>query len=80
MISGVGENGEVVHFLWRFTGESGKEIAGVSGPYAVDAGHRPVSGGDTFSNFAAWESATPEQHLQAVLSTLTRWSIARCGN
>ena len=72
------EAGDVVHFLWRFTGDKDEEYAGVSGPYPADAGDQPVAGGDTFSNFTAWQSATPEQHLQGVLDTLTRWSIARC--
>jgi hypothetical protein len=78
MLSGAGEHGDVVHFLWRFTGGDNKECAGVSGPYPAEAGDQPVSGANTFSNFTEWSSATPEQHLAGVLETLERWSIARC--
>jgi len=36
-----------------------------------------LSDGDAFSNFAEWDAATPEQHLESVLETLRDWRLAR---
>ena len=55
-----------------------------SGPYDQDAIDNPtpdtVTSSDVFSNFEAWEDATPEEHLNDVLETLSNWQIAHAGN
>lgn len=38
-------------------------MAGVSGPFIRDADLTPFGGGDTFSEFEAWDSRTAEEHL-----------------
>ncbi len=71
------ESGEVVYScLWRFEMD-GDAYAGVSGAYDRDDLAAPLFGSDTFSNFAAWDSATPEEHLGGVAQTLGRWRRCR---
>jgi hypothetical protein len=63
--------------LWRFNDADGKALAGVSGPYEIEPPLGPLEGGDVFSNFAEWSSATPERHLESVLATLKEWRLER---
>jgi hypothetical protein len=70
--------------LWRFTDIEGESLAGVSGPYVQEALDNPtpksVVSNDVFSNFTAWESAAPEEHLTGVLETLSDWRLnSVCG-
>jgi hypothetical protein len=69
--------GERQWCLWRFNDADGKAFASVSGPYEIEPPIGPLAGGDVFSNFAEWSSATPEQHLESVLATLKEWRLAR---
>ena len=69
-VRGANDDGERQWCLWKFTGDKGVEYAGVSGPYPLPAPVGPLEGSDVFSNFAEWDSATPEQHLESVLETL----------
>jgi hypothetical protein len=78
-LRGATTDGERQWCLWRFAGSDGQELAGVSGPYELEPRAGPLEGSDTFSNFAEWGSATPEQHLESVLATLQDWRLARYG-
>jgi len=63
--------------LWKFKDADGVAFAGVSGPYEMEPRLGPLEGSDAFSNFAEWDSATPEQHLESVLATLQDWRLHR---
>lgn len=76
-VRGTNDDGERQWCLWKFTDDKGIEYAGVSGPYPLPAPVGPLEGGDVFSNFAEWDSATPEQHLESVLETLRDWRVHR---
>jgi hypothetical protein len=76
-LRGMNDEGERQWCLWKFEGDDGVMYAGVSGPYALVSPVRPLEGGDVFSNFSEWESATAEQHLASVLETLRDWRMHR---
>jgi hypothetical protein len=74
-LRGTNDEGERQWCLWRFEGDGGAVYAGVSGPYDLAPPVGPLNGGDVFSTFAEWDSATPEQHLASVLETLRDWRL-----
>ena len=76
-LRGTTDEGERQWCLWKFADADGATFAAVSGPYDIDPPVGPLSGGDAFSNFAEWDAATPEQHLESVLETLRDWRLAR---
>jgi hypothetical protein len=76
-LRGTNDDGERQWCLWRFEGDEGAAYAGVSGPYELAPRIGPLEGSDVFSNFAEWDSATPEQHLESVLETLHDWRLDR---
>ncbi len=69
----VPEGGEVLdYYIFRFrtfpphwAAEDGW-MAGVAGPFLRSQAPTPEARGSTFSRFEAWESETPEGHLEAV--------------
>jgi hypothetical protein len=75
ILRGTTGEGERRWCLWKFEDADGAAFAAVSGPYALEPLVGPLEGGDVFSNFAEWDSASPEQHLQAVLATLRDWRL-----
>jgi hypothetical protein len=78
-LRGTNDQGVRQWCLWRFEGDGGALYAAVSGPYELKPPDGPLEGNDVFSNFADWDSATPEQHLQSVLDTLRDWRVHRSG-
>jgi hypothetical protein len=76
-LSGTNDEGAWQWCLWKFEGDGGALYAGVSGPYALAPPVGPLEGSDVFSNFAEWDSATPERHLESVLETLRDWRMHR---
>jgi hypothetical protein len=76
-LRGTNDEGEWQWCLWKFEGDDGVLYAGVSGPYALAPPPGPLEGSDVFSNFAEWDSATAEQHLESVLETLRDWRMHR---
>jgi hypothetical protein len=76
-LRGTIDEGERQWCLWRFEGDERAIYAGVSGPYELAPRIGPLEGSDVFSNFAQWDSATPEQHLESVLETLRDWRLHR---
>lgn len=62
-------------FVWRFKGFDDEWTAAVSGPYDTST-VGPVAGPSTFSRFDAWDSASAEEHAEAVLETLAEWRRA----
>jgi hypothetical protein len=75
-LRGMTAEGERRWCLWKFRDADGVAFAGISGPYESEPHVGPLEGGDVFSSFAEWDSATPEQHLQSVLETLRDWRLA----
>lgn len=69
---------DVVMYLWKCTSD-GRVFACANGPYRVDAEMGELVGGFSFSNFKAWDEATPEQHLGEIVDTLAHWQVSWSG-
>jgi hypothetical protein len=69
---------DVVMYLWKCTSH-GRVFACANGPYRVDAEMGELLGGSSFSNFEAWDEATPEQHLAEIVDTVAEWQVTWCG-
>jgi hypothetical protein len=72
----VSEHGALAMYIYRFR-DGRAWLAGVAGPFQRRGRPRPQHGSMTFSQFAKWNRATPEQHLRAVTKTLRAWAKAR---
>lgn len=72
------EGADAVMYLWKCTSD-GSVFACANGPYRVDADMGELLGGYSFSNFKAWDEATPEQHLAEIVDTLADWQVNWCG-
>lgn len=70
--------GDAIMYLWKCTSD-GHAFACANGPYRIDAEMGDLLGGHSFSNFKAWDEATPEQHLADVVDTLADWQVSWCG-
>ena len=68
---------DAVMYLWKCTSD-GRVFACANGPYRVDAEMGELLGGFSFSNFKAWDEATPEQHLAQIVDTLAHWQVSWC--
>lgn len=77
-MSGEAEKTEVVMCLWKVTREDGPAFAAASGPYEANGPIGPLSGGNTFSNFAEWEGRTADEHLREIVETLDQWIVEWC--
>lgn len=69
---------DAVMYLWKCTSD-GRVFACANGPYRTDAEMGELLGGFSFSNFKAWDEATPEQHLAEIVDTLAHWQVSWCG-
>jgi hypothetical protein len=72
------DGGDAIMHLWKCTAD-GSVFACANGPYRVDAEMGELLGGFSFSNFKAWDEATPEQHLAEIVDTLADWQVSWCG-
>jgi hypothetical protein len=77
------DDGRATYYLFRFKTDPPDDfakdgwMAGVAGPFLRKDAPTTVSQGDTFSTFAAWDSATPEQHLQQVRDLVAKTAAER---
>lgn len=77
-VSGMSEGAEVIMCLWKVVAEDRSAFAAASGPYEANAPIGPLSGSNTFSTFAEWESRSPDEHLREIVETLDRWKVEWC--
>jgi hypothetical protein len=68
------DGADAVMYLWRCSSE-GRVFACANGPYRLGAEMGELSGGHSFSNFKAWDEATPEQHVAEIAETLADWRV-----
>jgi hypothetical protein len=69
---------DTVMYLWKCTSDK-HAFACANGPYRVGAEMGELLGGSSFSNFKAWDEATPEQHVAEIVGTLADWQVSWCG-
>lgn len=77
-VSGTNEGAEVIMCLWKVVAEDRSAFAAASGAYEANAPIGPISGNDTFSTFAEWESRSPDEHLREIVETLDQWRVEWC--
>jgi hypothetical protein len=62
---------EACTFLWKCTPSDGPAFSCANGPFLMNEEMGKLTGdGYAFSNFTAWDEATPEEHLAQVVDTL----------
>ena len=66
----------MVVYVWRFRTGDEPWLAAISGIYPASPPEGPISGSDTFSRFAPWDSASAEEHALAILEHLAEWRRA----
>ena len=78
-VTGTTDDGcEARTFLWKCTPSDGPAFACANGPYSLNAEVGELTGGSAFSNFTAWDEATPEEHLAGIADTLENWRVSWC--
>lgn len=71
------DGGDAVMFLWKCTAGEGA-FACANGPFRTHSEMGELLGGHSFSNFTAWDEATPEEHLAEIVGTLSDWCVSWC--
>jgi hypothetical protein len=73
------DDADSVMYLWKCTSD-GSVFACANGPYRVDAEVGELVGGHSFSDFKAWDEATPEQHLAEIVGRLANGQVSWCSS
>jgi hypothetical protein len=71
------DGADAIMYLWKCV-SAGSAFACANGPYCVNAEMGQLLGGHSFSDFRAWDEATPAEHLADIVDTLENWEVSWC--